>query len=338
MAQQPETKCSEAFGKHDSSRYEVTGNIVRSIASRGAVYGSKAVSKGIYQWVVKYETGTRCCGAIGIASNHSSITEWGYNKANTVGFYHRKSQANCKKWNFTGSLKSETVESKLNSGDTVRILLNYDKKIVTFFDTNGQEIFTVNNIPTGNDISYRLWIDTDGKDDKYTILKSNSFLDSISLKTVSDALKSINKVLQKANEKVKSLSMKELSKLKKETSEFLDECKEFEQNFENIKKEVQVLDKTIDAEMNPDTKKYKSWKTEQICRYVLSLEKQRFAKYMDALTAALEKQQITGEDLPEIEANDLYTMGIDNFKDRKALAKYFKNLNTNEGDIATEHH
>eukprot|EP01084_Bolivina_argentea_P055166 101148_1 len=112
MAQQPETKCSEAFGKHDASIYEVTGNIVRSKKSNhGAVYGSKAVAKGIYEWVVKYETGTRCCGGIGIASHHSSINDLqlGYDKAYSVAFYHQKSQVNYKKWNFTGSVKSEEV-------------------------------------------------------------------------------------------------------------------------------------------------------------------------------------------------------------------------------------
>eukprot|EP01084_Bolivina_argentea_P250469 419648_1 len=125
---------------------------------------------------------------------------------------------------------------------------------------------------------------------------------------------------------------------KTKTSEFLNERKEFEQNFENVKKEVQALNKKIDAEMNRDMKKYKTWNADQICRYVLSLEKQRFSKYLDALTVAFQEQQIKGEDLPEIKANDLYTMGIDNFKDRKSLAKYFKNLNTDEGDIyiATE--
>eukprot|EP01084_Bolivina_argentea_P055167 101149_1 len=117
MAQQPETKCSEAFGKHDASIYEVTGNIVRSKKSNhGAVYGSKAVAKGIYEWVVKYETGTRCCGGIGIASHHSSINDLGYNKANSICFFHQKSHSNRKRWNFTGNMKEESVQSKLNSG------------------------------------------------------------------------------------------------------------------------------------------------------------------------------------------------------------------------------
>ena len=75
----------------------------------------------------------------------------------------------------------------------------------------------------------------------------------------------------------------------------------------------------------------KEWKSEQISRYVMSLENKRFVKYIDGLMAAFEKQSITGRDLPEIEPNDLYTMGVDNFKDRKALAKYFRKLGNSEG-------
>lgn len=84
------------------------------------------------------------------------------------------------------------------------------------------------------------------------------------------------------------------------------------------------------------TSQQQEWKVEQICRYVLSLENQRFSKYMDAFREGLEKQSVSGKDLPEIEANDLFTMGIDNFGDRKALAKYLTNVANQEGDIATE--
>lgn len=53
------------------------------------------------------------------------------------------------------------------------------------------------------------------------------------------------------------------------------------------------------------------WNIDSICRWLATLEKQRFAKYAESLKSAMLEQGITsGEDLPEIEANDLFTMGL----------------------------
>lgn len=72
-----------------------------------------------------------------------------------------------------------------------------------------------------------------------------------------------------------------------------------------------------------------------MCRWIATLEDQRFAGYPETLRAELTKQGISeGADLPEIDPNDLYTMGIQNFKDRKALAAQFRNLDSSGGTAA----
>eukprot|EP01083_Nonionella_stella_P120062 359423_1 len=329
----------EPFGDHNKSRYRVTGTVVQSLdGNHGAVYGTKWINSGSHEWIIRYEnTGNRCCGNIGIASHSDQLTSEGWAKAVNVCFRHLKANSESH-INLLGKDNSATINPKLASGDTLRIVLNYLARTVVFYDKNDTQILSANELPSGKDIAYRVFVDGDGKDDKYTILKSSGGAVEISLKQLSIELNAINEALQKANEQVKTLQMDQLAQMKEQTSTFLNEYKEFEQNCENVKNAVQSLDQEIEKEMNPNTSNYKEWEIEHICRYVLSLEKQRFAKYMDALKPALEKQQIAGADLPEIEANDLYTMGIDNFKDRKALAKYFKNLDTTEGDVATENH
>ena len=59
---------------------------------------------------------------------------------------------------------------------------------------------------------------------------------------------------------------------------------------------------------------------------------------MNDFRKAIESQKITGKDLVRIDANDLLTMGINNFGDRKDLEKYLKQLqnkSNNEGNKET---
>ena len=142
------------------------------------------------------------------------------------------------------------------SGDIVRILLNYDEKRVTFHKGD-TELFAVQDIPTGDGKSYRMFVDGDKKGDVYTIITSKSETSTISMDDVTSALEQVNISKQDAKEKIKKLDMDELGKLKQQTSAFLNECKEFEQNFENTKKEVELLNEAIDKEMKPDVNDYK---------------------------------------------------------------------------------
>ena len=67
------------------------------------------------------------------------------------------------------------------------------------------------------------------------------------------------------------------------------------------------------------------------------MENGRFSKYIGEFGKAIQSQEIRGADLPDITANDLLTMGINVFRDRKALTKYFVALGNNEGN-ETENH
>ena len=48
--------------------------------------------------------------------------------------------------------------------------------------------------------------------------------------------------------------------------------------------------------------------------------------------AQIKAQGIEGRDLPRIDAPDLFSMGVVNFRDRKDSAQYFAVLRNNEGN------
>lgn len=78
-----------------------------------------------------------------------------------------------------------------------------------------------------------------------------------------------------------------------------------------------------------------NWEAKDIVRYVCLLEDGKFASLADALLDSFVEQGITGAELLDIEKNDLFTMGVKNFKDRTKIYKYFQNLKSNEGDDDT---
>eukprot|EP01083_Nonionella_stella_P295955 1005593_1 len=136
----------EPFGDHDKSRYTVTGTVVQSLGStHGCVYGTKWVNSGSHEWVIRFEnTGNRCCGGIGIASHSEELNSWCANSSITVCFYHSTTSKSY--INLLGSPNSTDLTTKLASGDTVRIVLNYDERTVIFYDKNDTQIFAVNEL------------------------------------------------------------------------------------------------------------------------------------------------------------------------------------------------
>eukprot|EP01083_Nonionella_stella_P304282 1056674_1 len=117
----------EPFGDHDKSRYTVTGTVVQSLdGSHGCVYGTKWVNSGSHKWVIQYDAVSRCCGAIGIASHSGHLSDWGHKQAVNVCYYHDSSTGQSRV-NLTGKNIKTDVTTKLASGDTLCIVLNYDE-------------------------------------------------------------------------------------------------------------------------------------------------------------------------------------------------------------------
>eukprot|EP01084_Bolivina_argentea_P028463 52896_1 len=164
-------KCPESWGDVDGSHYQVIGDLVKSKnASWGCVYGSTFVKEGIHEWVIKYEhTDDLHSGFIGIATHSEPQSDpW---KATSFGL---KFCPKIRVDSMNPKYKTEKeLEMILKDGDTIRILLNYEKKTVSFYDKNNAELWTQTDIPTGNDKVYRLCASNGKIGAKYTIIHSS---------------------------------------------------------------------------------------------------------------------------------------------------------------------
>eukprot|EP01084_Bolivina_argentea_P216979 368481_1 len=140
-------KYPESWGEHDANFYHVIGGVVTSNNEQwGCVYGSTSVKEGIHEWVIKYEHKGAHYGWIGIAT-HSGKSISGAWEAISFGVYYDNKAHIC---SINPSYKKETdLAMQFNDGDTIRILLNYEQKTVSFYDTNNSEIWTQTDIPTG---------------------------------------------------------------------------------------------------------------------------------------------------------------------------------------------
>eukprot|EP01084_Bolivina_argentea_P248871 416394_1 len=185
-------KWPETWGEHHADYYQVTGGVVKSKnTSAGTVYGSTFAKEGIHEWVVKYEnTEDSSDGWIGITTHSGLTTADPWSKIG-FGFYHSTKKVEL--YSVYSTAKEEKkITNGFNDGDTIRIVLNFDKKTVSFFDKNDAEIWTSKpDIPTGQDNIYRLCVSNKTIGAKYTITQ---YFDNNkpSLNMVSKALKLVN--------------------------------------------------------------------------------------------------------------------------------------------------
>jgi len=82
--------------------------------------------------------------------------------------------------------------------------------------------------------------------------------------------------------------------------------------------------------LNPNVDNYKSWSPESIVKYVMTLDDGIYEQYTEQFLASLKENEMTGEDLPELNKNDLFSFGIKVFRHRVTLIKHFQKLAGND--------
>lgn len=107
------------------------------------------------------------------------------------------------------------------------------------------------------DLNYRLFVDSDGTGDKYTIVESSGGCPNISMDGVIEQLNAIHDKIQKASEQVEEFNTETLIEMKQQTTGVMEEFKEVEQLLNTVKKAVEVLDGKCDKELNPNVDEYK---------------------------------------------------------------------------------
>ena len=95
-----------------------------------------------------------------------------------------------------------------------------------------------------------------------------------------------------------------------------------------MKKEIENLkQENLSLKMNNiDTTKYKSWSTDEVLFWILSLEKDRFKRYENILSVSLKDEEINGSNLNIVEESDIKGWGVKKIEDKKSLFKHIRSL------------
>jgi len=80
----------------------------------------------------------------------------------------------------------------------------------------------------------------------------------------------------------------------------------------------------------------KEWNVDHIMEWINSLDHGRYQKYGNTLKSEMTKQGICGMDLVEIRERDLMDLGVDQFRDRRAIYKQIRKLIATKSSV-TEH-
>eukprot|EP01083_Nonionella_stella_P311612 1111666_1 len=73
-------------------------------------------------------------------------------------------------------------------------------------------------------------------------------------------------------------------------------------------------------------KHYTQWTTNDVLRWLMQLDNGSFAPYQQTLARALNNEQIDGNDLFDLDKNDLHRLGIQTFKLKKSLLAHIQSL------------
>ena len=248
---------------------------------------------------------------------------------------------------------------RLNTNRLVTMQLNLQKKSLSFWDErHPQSRKTVfDEIDMSNNKKYKLAIGMSGDNTNqinfrkcsifYNINK-NTFTIASQTPQLSDvielllnAIKNVDKQYNKLKEHGENINSnntdngdnKELIKIQDllNISSNVEFCKlrikKINKLLIQLSEMVNKLEKENDKYLKPDINKYKEWSVNEMVLWIMSLENGRFSKYCDTLKENLIRNEISGDELPQITRQDLDTsFGINKFGDRTALEKYLKQL------------
>ena len=99
--------------------------------------------------------------------------------------------------------------------------------------------------------------------------------------------------------------------------------------FENIfYKYENEFDLNLKINNNNNKYNFQSWKTEDLIKWILTLNNGIFSQYCESLL----NQKITCTDIINLNKNDLLKLGINNISHSQNLIIHFQNLNKNSSD------
>eukprot|EP01084_Bolivina_argentea_P278589 475984_1 len=132
----------------------------------------------------------------------------------------------------------------------------------------------------------------------------------------------VEKIENISNSKQQIDSLQELVKqltyenesLKKKVYVLENEKKEMEMTMNAMNKQIEDL-----KSKSLDLSNYKQWNDEKVLIWIMSLDDGKYKQYHETLKKELNTQKITGNDLQEMDVNDLKGLGIIQFQHKKII-------------------
>merc|ERR1712130_222740 len=82
----------------------------------------------------------------------------------------------------------------------------------------------------------------------------------------------------------------------------------------------------LNSSKGGNTQHFESWKSEDVIRWMMSLENAKYKKYEDELSKNVRMENVDGACLSSLDKGDLHRLGITDFKDKKDLMLRIKEL------------
>jgi len=152
-----------------------------------------------------------------------------------------------------------------------------------------------------------------------------------SLKEWCNDIKNTNDAIKKEQEDIvkneKNLNIEKLLKNTQYISKIKNNQQLFDEELVKLNNNINNYEKVLLKYLNPPkTDNYKSWKPEDIVKWIITLDGGVYAQYTDKLLKALKENELSGDDLKDLTKNDLFLFGVNVFKHRVNLMKHFERL------------
>ena len=110
-----------------------------------------------------------------------------------------------------------------------------------------------------------------------------------------------------------------------------------DERYKKLQKDHDILNKKYEALLVDKENDYKSWNYEQVICWITSIHNGYFRKYEKELRGMIASENIDGSCLNVLDGNDIYRMGINNFKDKQLLYDEIKRLTNKCYDYKYHH-
>eukprot|EP01084_Bolivina_argentea_P082929 150139_1 len=134
-------------------------------------------------------------------------------------------------------------------------------------------------------------------------------------------------------ENIVSAKQQQIEELQVSIAQLQDDHKQCELEINALKEENKML-----RIQNIDPANYKTWSVEQIVAWIISLDAAEFQKYEEKLISTMIEEEVVGEDLMHVTADDVKRWGVTKFKNIRMLLQHIKELTVikanNEGNDA----